>query len=312
MFQMQAVKSGDKAWHGPQCPRHETTRTDGGKRMSVYCAGDLQGCDDAFARMLAEIGFSPSRDRLYLLGDLVNRGPKSASALRRCRALEGSVFTVLGNHDLHLLAVAHGARAPSRRDTLGDILHAEDRADLLDWLRRQPLARRVEHGAEHFLTLHAGALPQWSAAQTLTLSGEVEQVLQSDALPRFLAQMYGNTPARWSDDLGGYDRLRVIVNGLTRLRFCTPSGVMDFDSAESASAAPPGLVPWFDAPQRASAGTLIAFGHWSTLGWMSRPDLLSLDTGCVWGGCLTAVRLGASLQERERFSVRCPQAQEPG
>ncbi|GAB2731825.1 symmetrical bis(5'-nucleosyl)-tetraphosphatase [Melaminivora jejuensis] len=280
--------------------------------MSVYCMGDLQGCHDAFERMLAEIGFSPSRDRLYLLGDLVNRGPQSAQVLRHCRTLEDSVFPVLGNHDLHLLAVAHGARKPSRRDTLESILQAPDCAELLQWLRRQPLARRVEHGGGAFLTLHAGVLPQWDAALVLELAGQVQQVLQSAQLPDFLAQMYGNEPAVWSDGLAGAGRLRVIVNALTRLRFCTPQGHMDFDSAESAQQAPAGLVPWFEAPGRRSADTLIAFGHWSTLGLLDRPHLLGLDTGCVWGGALSAVRLGATLDEREFFQVRCPQAQAPG
>ncbi len=280
--------------------------------MSIYCVGDIQGCGDALERLLSHIGFSPSRDTVYLLGDLVNRGPESAAVLRRCMALEGSLLPVLGNHDLHLLAVAHGVRPPSRRDTLDGILQARDREAMLQWLRRQPLARQVAHGGGYFLALHAGLLPQWSVQDALGHAAEVEQALQGDALPAFLAQMYGNTPAQWSADLVGADRLRVIVNAFTRLRFCTPQGRMDFDSAESASQAPPGLLPWFDTPQRRSAGTLIAFGHWSTLGRLDRPDLLGLDTGCVWGGCLTAVRLGATLAEREFFEVHCPQAHAPG
>jgi bis(5'-nucleosyl)-tetraphosphatase (symmetrical) len=282
--------------------------------MAIYCAGDIQGCDDAFQRLLAHIGFSPSRDTLYLLGDLVNRGPDSAAVLRRCMALEGSVHALLGNHDLHLLATAHGARKPSRRDTMDGILQARDRRALLDWVRRQPLARSLEHGGGALLMVHAGVLPQWTAQDALALAGEVHAVLGGPTLGLvdFLHQMYGNGPDRWHDGLRGADRLRAIVNALTRLRFCTPAGVMDFDSTESAASPPPGLLPWFDAPRRKSQDTLIAFGHWSTLGWMNRPNLLALDTGCVWGGCLSAVRFGATLAEREHCKVQCPQAQQPG
>ena len=280
--------------------------------MSIYCIGDIQGCDDALERLLAHIGYSPSRDTVYLLGDLVNRGPQSAAVLRRCRAHEGSLLPLLGNHDLHLLAVAHGARKPSRRDTLAGILEAPDRDTLLEWLRHQPLVRQVPYRAGSLLLLHAGALPQWSAADVLRYAAEVEAVLRGPSLADFLQEMYGNQPAQWHDDLRGSDRLRVIVNALTRLRFCTPAGEMDFDSAESAAQAPAGLLPWFDVPGRRTAGTPIAFGHWSTLGRMDRPDLLALDTGCVWGGCLTAVRFGETLAQREFIHVDCPQAQQPG
>ena len=280
--------------------------------MALYCIGDVQGCDASLQHLLDNIGFSPSRDTAYLLGDLVNRGPDSAAVLRRCRAHEGALRCLLGNHDLHLLATAHGARKPSRRDTLASILQADDRDDLLGWLRRQPLAIAHGHGGETLLMLHAGALPAWSAADILRLAGEVHDVLRSDALPAFLHQMYGNQPDHWQEALTGTDRLRVIVNALTRLRFCSPEGVMDFESTESAGSAPPGLMPWFDVPGRRTAGTLLAFGHWSTLGYMSRPDLLALDTGCVWGGQLSAVRFGATLAERELLQVQCPQAQAPG
>ena len=280
--------------------------------MALYCVGDIQGCDDAFERLLSLIDFSPSRDTIYLLGDLVNRGPGSAAVLRRCMQLEGSVCALLGNHDLHLLATAHGVRPPSRRDTLQGILQAPDRDGLLDWLRQQPLARQVEHGGEKLLLVHAGVLPQWSADDVLAHADEVQALLRGPALPGFLQQMYGNRPDLWDASLQGADRLRIIVNALTRLRFCSPEGRMDFDSTESAAQAPAGLVPWFDAPQRRTSGTLIAFGHWSTLGWISRPDLLGLDTGCVWGGALSAVRFGATLAEREHCKVPCAQQQQPG
>ncbi|HRO52239.1 MAG TPA: symmetrical bis(5'-nucleosyl)-tetraphosphatase [Alicycliphilus sp.] len=280
--------------------------------MALYCAGDIQGCSDAFERLLSVIGFSPSRDTIYLLGDLVNRGPASAAVLRRCMQMGDSVRALLGNHDLHLLATAHGVRPPSRRDTLDGILQASDRGAMLDWLRQQPLARQVEHGGEPLLLVHAGVLPQWSADDVLALAREVQAQLSGPGLAEFLRRMYGNHPDLWDAGLQGADRLRIIVNALTRLRFCTPEGRMDFDSTESSAQAPEGLVPWFDAPGRRTRGTLIAFGHWSTLGWISRPDILGLDTGCVWGGALSAVRFGATLAEREHCKVQCPQAQRPG
>ena len=280
--------------------------------MALYCIGDIQGCDSALERLLDLIGFSASRDTVYLLGDLVNRGPDSAAVLRRCMAHGDALRPLLGNHDLHLLAAAHGARKPSRRDTLASILEAPDRDALLQWLRLQPLARQHVYGGTPLLMVHAGVLPTWTAAETLDMADEVHRVLQSADLPAFLQQMYGNTPDHWNASLTGPDRLRVIVNALTRLRFCSAQGVMDFDSTESASAAPPGLMPWFDVPGRSTADTLIAFGHWSTLGWLNRPHCLGLDTGCVWGGCLSAVRFGSSLDERELLQVRCEQAQAPG
>jgi len=275
--------------------------------MATYLIGDVQGCDDALDRLLAHIGFSPSKDTLYLLGDLVNRGPASLQVLRRLMRLEGSAHCLLGNHDLHLLATAHGARKPHRSDTLADILQAPDRQTLLDWVRTRSLALQ----AQGWLLVHAGVLPGWDAAQTLCLAGEVEHELRGADWGVFLHNMYGNRPDRWSDDLRGHDRLRVIVNALTRLRFCAADGTMEFDTKDSASAAPPGFMPWFEVPGRRTAGTPVAFGHWSTLRTTSRSDVLPLDTGCVWGGCLTAARLGNSPDEVERLSVRCPQSQRP-
>ncbi|QXL85626.1 symmetrical bis(5'-nucleosyl)-tetraphosphatase [Comamonas sp. NLF-1-9] len=280
--------------------------------MALYCAGDIQGCDGALERLLALIGFSPSRDTLYLLGDLVNRGPDSVAVLQRCMALAGSVQVLLGNHDLHLLAVAQGVRPPSRRDTLDALLAHPQRAAMLDWLRHQPLARQVHHGGEAMLLVHAGVLPAWTPQQTLALAGEVQQALSGAHWQAFLQQMYGNEPACWHEELQGMDRLRVVVNALTRVRFCSLQGVMDFSSSESARQAPAGLLPWFELPGRKTQGQLTVFGHWSTLGWMSRADLLALDTGCVWGGSLSAVRFGSTLAEREHLQVECAQAQAPG
>jgi bis(5'-nucleosyl)-tetraphosphatase (symmetrical) len=279
--------------------------------MALYLIGDVQGCDEALGRLLAHIDFSPSRDALVLLGDLVNRGPSSAEVLRRVQGLGGSARSLLGNHDLHLLGVAHGARKSGRKDTLDAVLEAPDREALLEWLRHQHLALHEVVGGGDLLMVHAGVLPQWSVDQTLALAAEVEAVLRGPELGDFVRGMYGNEPARWSDSLTGASRLRAIVNGLTRLRFCTADGLMDFDAKEGADAAPEGFMPWFDVPDRRTAQATVAFGHWSTLGWQSRRDLISTDTGCVWGGCLSAARIGATPGEHEHLEVRCVQAQAP-
>jgi bis(5'-nucleosyl)-tetraphosphatase (symmetrical) len=275
--------------------------------MAVYLVGDVQGCDEALARLLQSIDFSSSRDTLYFLGDLVNRGPDSLAVLRRLTAMQGAARCVLGNHDLHALAVATAVRRPGRMDTLDRLLQAPDGDRLLEWLRQQPLALQA-HGV---LMVHAGVLPQWSAADTLARAREVETVLQGPDWRGFLERMYGNTPARWDDGLQGVDRLRVIVNALTRLRFCSAEGTMEFETKEGADAAPAGFMPWFDVPGRRTAADVVAFGHWSTLGWLARPDVIALDSGCVWGGCLTALRLQAN-GPHERVQVPCAQAQRPG
>ncbi len=272
----------------------------------IYLVGDVQGCLAPLERLLAEVGFSPSRDRIVLLGDLVNRGPDSLALLRRLIALDDAARCVLGNHDLHLLAVAHGARARHRRDTFGGVLDAPDAGALLAWLCRQPLALR-EAG---WLCVHAGVVPQWTAAQTLALAGEVSAMLAGEPGPAFLRTMYGDEPRRWDDALEGTARWRFVVNVLTRIRFCADDGTLDLKTKEGAAAAPPGLRPWFDVPGRRSAGEPIACGHWSTLGLVNRPDLLALDTGCVWGGCLSAVRVDGG--RRELVQVQCEQAQSPG
>jgi bis(5'-nucleosyl)-tetraphosphatase (symmetrical) len=272
-----------------------------------YLVGDIQGCDAPLGRLLAKLDFSPSRDTLYLLGDLVNRGPASAAVLRRLMAYGAAARCLLGNHDLSLLAVAHGDRAPHRNDTIDDILGAPDREAMLDWLRHRPMALHA-HG---LLLVHGGVLPAWDLRQTLALAGEVETALRGPAVLDFLEHMYGNQPAGWSDELAGHDRLRVVVNALTRLRFCTPEGVMDLRANGGLQQAPPGYLPWFDVPDRRTAGIRIAFGHWSTLGLLVRPDLISLDTGCVWGGCLTALRLDAG-GAHELVQEKCEQAQVPG
>lgn len=271
-----------------------------------YLIGDLQGCDDAFERLLAEVGFSPSRDHLTLLGDLVNRGPGSLAVLRRVRGLGHAADALLGNHDLHLLAVAQGVRREHAGDTLRQILDAPDRAAWLDWVRQRPLALL----REGWLCVHAGVAPAWSAAQTLSLADEVEQLLRGPALAEFLPLMYGNQPALWDDGLKGAERWRHVINVLTRIRFVHPDGSLDFKTKDGAGSAPAGLVPWFDFAGRASAATPVAFGHWSTLGLINRPDLLSLDTGCVWGGALTAARVDGG--RRDIVQVPCEATRRPG
>jgi bis(5'-nucleosyl)-tetraphosphatase (symmetrical) len=244
---------------------------------------------------------------LIVLGDLVNRGPDSLGVLRRLMALQGSVQCVLGNHDLHALAVAWGFSRTKRLDTLDELLQAPDREVLFGWLRQQHLAL-WSHGV---LSVHAGVLPSWTLAQTLSLADQVQAVLRGPDLPHFLAHMYGNEPAAWRDDLTGLDRWRVVVNALTRLRFCAADGTMEFATKDSAAQAPAGFMPWFDVPGRRTADITVAFGHWSTLGWQGRQDVWSLDTGCVWGGCLSAMRQSDEGQ-CERVQVACEQAQVPG
>lgn len=275
--------------------------------MALYLIGDVQGCDAALARLLEEIAFSASRDRLVLLGDLVNRGPASDAVLRRVSALGAAATCLLGNHDLSLLAVAHGLRTPHRSDTLQPVLCAPDRDALLDWLRHQRLAWR-EGG---LLAVHGGVLPAWDAAQVMALAAEVESQLRAPSVREFLAGMWGNEPARWDDALQGADRTRVIVNALTRLRFCTAEGIMHLKAAGAPDQAPPGTMPWFEVPGRRTADVTVAFGHWSQLGLLVRPNVLALDTGCVWGGCLTALRYDAS-GDHQVLQVRCEQAQAPG
>ena len=272
----------------------------------ILLIGDIQGCCQAFDQLLAQAGFSPSRDQLVALGDVVNRGPQSLAALRRLMGLGSAATCLLGNHDLHLLAVAHGVRPAHRSDTLAEVLAAPDRAALLDWLRARPLA--VMHSG--WLCVHAGVPPQWDAAQTLSLANEVSDVLAGPALADFLRVMYGNQPDTWTEALGGDERLRFVVNALTRMRFCDAGGRLDLLTKEGLGAAPEGFMPWFDVPHRRTLGTPMAFGHWSTLGLINRPDLLSLDTGCVWGGALTAVRVDEG--RREVIQVRCDQAQVAG
>ena len=272
-----------------------------------YLVGDVQGCCDALQRLLGKINFSPSRDHVWLLGDLVNRGPQSLATLRLLRELDGAATSLLGNHDLHLLAVAAGGRTTRSGDTIDEILDAPDCAALIDWLRQQRMACR-EHG---WLMVHAGVVPQWDAEQTLALAAEVEALLRSEELAGFLQLMYGDEPLRWDDALAGAVRTRFIINALTRIRLVTADGSLELTLKDAAHGdAPPGYLPWFEAPGRRTQGVPIAFGHWSALGLVNRPDLLSLDTGCVWGGALTAVRIDDD-GTREVIQVPCERRQKP-
>ena len=282
--------------------------------MSLYLIGDLQGCDAPLQRLLQTVAFSPSRDTLYLLGDLVNRGPSSEAVLRRLMGYGASARCLLGNHDLHLLAVSYGARKPGRRDTLQGILNAPDSHAMLEWLRHQNMAIKERWGGQDLLMVHAGVLPAWTVDKTVRVAREVEAALRSADVAAFFATMYGNAPNAWNDSLQGPERLRVIVNALTRMRVCTADGRMEFTFSGKPEAAPSGFMPWFEVPGRQTAHTTVAFGHWSTLGWLGRSDVLSLDTGCVWGGALSALCIAprAVGWDSELIQVQCEQAQAPG
>ena len=287
--------------------------------MPTYVIGDLQGCHERLCALLDKIDRAPAptaaaacsgtagADPHYVfVGDLVNRGPQSLETLRLLRSLGDRARCVLGNHDLHLLAAANGIRKPGRGDTFDALLAAPDRDDLLHWLRHQPLALMLDAPSGPHLVVHAGLLPQWTAAAALALAGEVEAALQGPDWLDFLRHMYGNQPARWDDDLRGHDRQRCIVNALTRLRWCDADGVMQLGEVPDGPEAA-GLFPWFSAPGRRSTDATIIYGHWSALGLQMHAKVIGIDTGCLWGGKLTAVR----IEDHALFQVDCPQVQAP-
>jgi|HigsolmetaAR201D_1030396.scaffolds.fasta_scaffold01831_5 bis(5'-nucleosyl)-tetraphosphatase (symmetrical) len=259
--------------------------------MPTYAIGDIQGCCDEFEALLERIAFDPKHDRLWLVGDLVNRGPRSLDVLRLVHRLGDSVTTVLGNHDLHLLAVASTPGLhPKRGDTIDEILAAPDRDELLDWLRHRPILHHDP--ALNYTMVHAGVAPQWDLATARRCAAELEDALRDERTAADLfAHMYGNQPDRWSEDLQGFDRLRFITNCFTRLRFVTEDGRLALKHKGTIAQAPAGLIPWFQAPGRRTRGERIVCGHWSALGFYEGDDVLSIDTGCVWGGSLCAVRL---------------------
>lgn len=274
--------------------------------MATYAIGDLQGCFDPLKRLLDCIGFSAGNDRLWFVGDLVNRGPQSLEVLRFVKGLGKAAVTVLGNHDLHLVMQGAGHGKASKEDTLGSILAAPDRDELLEWLRSLPLF----HVEGDWGMVHAGLLPGWDVAEAAALSGEVTAALTAPNYRDFLANMWGSEPDAWRDDLAGWDRLRVVVNAMTRMRFVTPEGRMEFRAPGAKGPperGPAGCVPWFDAPNRRSADHAILCGHWSALGFRLTDKLLALDSGCLWGGALTAVR----LEDRRVYQMPCGQLAQP-
>ena len=267
--------------------------------MATYAIGDIQGCFTSLMALLKRVAFDPAHDRLWLVGDLVNRGPDSLHTLRFVRDLGPAAVTVLGNHDLYLLMVAYGAvRSRAKDDTIQAVLDAPDREALLGWLRTRPLMH-VENG---FAMVHAGLLPSWSVPQARALAREVEGALAGPYHADLLHNMWGSEPAAWHPDLRDYARMRVIVNAMTRMRFCTLDGQMDFKVKGEVTKAPKGYVPWFEVPGRKSADTTVVFGDWSALGLRVEPRLLALDSGCLWGRELSAVR----LEDRAVFQVACP------
>lgn len=265
--------------------------------MATYAVGDVQGCFASLERLLEQITFDPARDRLWFVGDLVNRGPKSVEVLRYVKNLKTAATTVLGNHDLFLLAAAAGVVPLRPKDTIGDVLAAADRDELIDWLRHQHLLYR----SGTFTLVHAGLLPQWTVEEAALLSSEVETALRSPDFYAFLRRLYPSSELQWSADLDETTRLAAVATVLTRLRTCSPNGLMDSDYSGPPEGAPAGFLPWFDVPGRRSETTTIVCGHWAALGLFIRDNILALDSGCVWGRRLTAVR----LEDRAVFQTGC-------
>ena len=264
----------------------------------IYAVGDVQGCAPSLKALVKKL---PKKSKMIFLGDLVNRGPDSLGALRYLKSLQesGRAECILGNHDLHLLAIDAGLRKTKGLDTVDAILKARDRRELIDWVRHRPLA--LSNGK--LLTVHAGVLPQWDLQQTIECAQEVEKALRSKSYKTFLGNMYGNTPNQWRNSLKGYERLRVITNALTRMRFCKPNGQMEFESKEGLEKGPEGFIPWFMAPKRKTQDHVIYFGHWSTLGLMRKENVVGLDTGCVWGGKLTAIEISDTNKDKKGAQI---------
>ena len=270
--------------------------------MATYVIGDVQGCFSALQALLAHIRFDAAVDCVWFVGDLVNRGPQSLEVLRFTRALGARANSVLGNHDLHLLAVAAGVRAAGPRDTLAPILTAPDREELLDWLRQRPLLHR--HG--DWALVHAGLLPQWDIAQAVTAATALESIIRTGTRAD-LGALFGNTPDRWRDDLAESARWRLSLNAFTRLRYCDAEGRIDFSHKGAPGSQRAGLMPWFEVPTRRCVGMRIAFGHWSALPAGRYGDVVALDSGCVWGRALSALR----LEDAALFAITCDSSRLP-
>ncbi|KVC24516.1 symmetrical bis(5'-nucleosyl)-tetraphosphatase [Burkholderia pseudomultivorans] len=269
--------------------------------------GDIQGCHSAFRSLFNKLS-APSDTPLWIAGDIVNRGPASLASLRALADLGSRATVVLGNHDLHLLAVSAGIRTERPGDTIGEILDAPDADALLDWVRHRPFA----HFEHDMLLVHAGVLPQWDTTLALELADELQRALRAPDWRDTLQKLYGNEPNQWSPNLKKRDRMRVAFNAFTRLRFCTPDGVMDFKANGGPDSAPPGYLPWFDVPGRRTANVTVVFGHWAALGLMLRDNVVALDSGCVWGNQLSAVRLSADPAQRTVTQVQCEACRTPG
>lgn len=269
--------------------------------MAIYAIGDIQGCFHSFQSLLKKIKFKPASDKLWLVGDLINRGAGSLEVLRWIFDHQSSVVAVLGNHDLHTLVVAEGFVSAHRSDTIQALLDAPDAPALLAWLRHQPLVHLENTYSQDHLMVHAGLLPQWSVTKAQALADEVHAALIADNYRDFLQHMYGNQPVQWDDALAGWDRLRVITNAMTRLRICSQAGEMEFKFKGELKNRPVGYLPWFEVANRASINTPIIFGHWSALGLHTANNIYALDTGCLWGGALTALR----LEDKAVFQVSC-------
>jgi len=272
--------------------------------MSIYAIGDIQGCYDDLQRLLKKIKFNKKEDKLWFVGDLVNRGPKSLETLRFIKSLGHSAVSVLGNHDLHLLAVAYGCSPIRGKDTILPILEADDKDELLAWLRTRPLF----HYNDDYCLLHAGLPPQWDFKTAKKMASHVEKELQGDNYLKFLKHMYGNEPNQWRKNLNELEQLRFTVNCFTRMRFCDEQGRLDFKYSSSLGSQPKHLIPWFDLPNRQNKDLKIIFGHWSAIGYHESNNCYAIDSGCLWGGQLMALKLGKKL---ERISIDCDGYRKP-
>ncbi len=276
--------------------------------MKIFAIGDVQGCFDELQLLLKSLAFQPGIDKLWFTGDLVNRGPQSLEVLRYVKSLGNSAITALGNHDLHLLAVASDHSRLAHGDTLLPILEATDREDLLNWLRFRPLCH---YDADlNCLLIHAGLPPQWSINNTIQYAQEVESILQGDNFEDYFGKMYGDMPRFWCNSLTGWDRYRYITNALTRMRYIDNSNGLCLSAKGPLGTQPHDCVPWFDAAERKSRGTTIVFGHWSTLGYYCQKNVIALDSGCLWGGALTAVDI-TDKTPTKTFQIKCNGRRKP-